>query len=866
MDNFVHLEVASAFSFLWGTFTPEALVARVRGLGQTAVALTDDNLFGAARFVRAARDAGIHPILGARLLLAGGTPVTLLVKSGQGFRNLCRLLSTNLSAGLRQRANLRLSDLAPHAEGLICLAGTLGEPLESWVRNENTGSAGQWLLELKNIFPGPLDLFVPIRNLERPGDLEIALQINKLSQGLEIPIVAVNSVSFLDTDDHILHQTLVDIQVRHHHRQISPLPNSACSLISGPEMARRLPMPEALTATKLIADQCRQYSYSLERRPAPRFYPAGLAEQNLTRCCCRELALRHKPIDPIYVSRLKQELSVIKQRGLCDFFWLVREVGEFARAKKIRHSVRGSAAGSLVVHLTLGGVDPIEHDLLFERFINDGRTDLPDADLDFDSQRRDEVIHYLLDRFPGRTALVSTIHTFKIRNAVRLCARALEYDLYDIERLTQCLPWSLNGLSLSTGLGCLPELAQSPLRNETRLVELADRLYKLPFQSSVHLGGVIITPGDIADQMPVGLSPKGFPVAQMDKDDLDGLGILKLDILGLRMHTAIGKSLEQLAAENIALDMDRLPLDDPDTYRLLSDTRTVGVFQVESPGQRQLLGRLQPKTFSDLIAEISLFRPGPVEGNMVDPFVRRRDNLEPVTYLHPDLEPILNETYGVVLFQEQVLRIVCRFAGLSHAQADAFRRAMTKSRPKGWEQDLKETFVKASLANGRSRELAEAVFNQVLALAAYGFCKAHAASFAHITYQSAYLKAHYPRSFYLGLLNAGRVGSYPPSVLLNEARRIGIPILGPHVNQSGLAYVAEGRGIRVPLWVVRGVGPNLTKRIVDERKTHGAFIDDSDFYARISLPPRLLANLTLARALDGLTMETLPKHEKADCA
>ena len=855
MDNFVHLETTSAYSFLWGTFTPESLVARVRGLGQPAVALTDNNLFGAVRFVRAAQDAGILPILGARVQVAGGVSVVLLVKSDVGFRNLCRLLSLNLSHGLLQRANVQPSDLIQWSQGLICLTGILDLP-----------SARPWFLKLKHAFSEPLSLFVSLRTFGRPDDLDIAARLHELAKSLDLPVVAVNSVAFLHPEDHILHQTLVDIQVRHHHRQIAPLPNDACSLVTGPEMARRLPIPEALAAPAMIADLCRGFSYPLEKRPAPRFYPDDWAKQKLSRCCFRELAARGKSDSPEYVNRLEHEMSVIGQRNLDDFFWLVKEVAEFARAEKIRHSVRGSAAGSLVVHLTLGGVDPVEYDLLFERFLNDGRSDLPDVDLDFDSERRDEVIHYLLDRFPGRTALVATIHTLRLRSAVRLCARALGYDLWDIDRFSQCLPWTLGGLDLATALECLPELAGSPLRKEPRLVELVQRLYKLPYQSSVHLGGVIITPGNVADEAPVGFSPKGFPVAQMDKDDLDCLGLLKLDLLGLRMHTAIGRALKQLASENSTPDMDRLPLDDPDTYRLLSSTHTIGVFQVESPGQRQLLGRLQPRSFSDLIAEISLFRPGPVEGNMVDPFVRRRNREEPVSYLHPVLEPILAETYGVVLFQEQVLRIVCRFAGLSHARADSFRRAMTKDRQKGWEQALKDTFVAESMANGRSRDLAEAVFNQVLALAAYGFCKAHAASFAHITYQSAYLKAHHPRSFYLGLLNAGRVGSYPPSVLLNEARRIGIPVLGPHVNHGGLAYAAEGRGIRAPLWVVRGVGPNLAGRIVAERLNGGAYIDEGNFRARVPLPPRLLSVLSMAGALDGLTAEIQPGQGNAECA
>jgi DNA-directed DNA polymerase III PolC len=497
-------------------------------------------------------------------------------------------------------------------------------------------------------------------------------------------------------------------------------------------------------------------------------------------------------------------------------------------------------------------VDPVAHNLLFERFINEARSDMPDIDLDFDSERRDEVIQHLLALFPRQTAMVSTVLSFRTRSAIRLAARALGYPLEEISRLSTCLPWSLRGRDLNEALENLPELRDAPIQRETQLIHIAAKLTGLPYQSSVHLGGVIIAPEDIQAWTPKGTSPKGLPVGQLDKDDVEALGLLKLDLLGLRMHTAIRKTLEILGNSGIRLDLDRMPLNDRKTYALFRSTESVGVFQIESPGQRNLLGHLQPRRFGDLIAEISLFRPGPVGGNMVGTYVKRRNGEEPVRIPHENLIPILAETYGVILFQEQVLRIVHTFAGLSYAEADAFRRAMTKDRKSHKMELLKKRFMEGARDNGYGKVLAERVFRKVAAFASFGFCKAHAASFAHITYQSGFLKAHYPQAFYLGLLNAGHVGSYPPFVFLNEARRRGIPVYPPHINASGLEYEPDGSGIRAPFVAMNGIGLETARRIVADRERRGPFRSREEFLSRIPLPEKVTKVLESAGALDGL--------------
>jgi len=872
MDSFVHLEVQSAYSFLWGTFTPEELVREAASLGQKAVALTDDGFHGAVRFYLAALKEGIQPILGARIAIWDGSPITLLATDFESYGNICRLVSIALEGGTLPHNLITRQDLSHWSKGVICLAGGRGSTIRSALEKGRMETARAGLLDLREILRDPEHLFVVLQNHASSEGAEHdcadkALQAmgkaTELAAELKLATVATNLVTFLRPEDVILHRTLTGIQQRYHHRKVQPLPNDRFFLASGEEMERRVPYPSALAETGHIAALCRAFSLPVGKLHPPSLLGPQEASRRLASLCLRETARHYRPVPGAYLRRLDREMSVVNQLELADFFLLVRKVVDFARTKGIRHSVRGSAAGSLIVCLVLGGVDPVAHNLLFERFINEGRGDMPDIDLDFDSERRDEVIRYLLDLFPRRMAMVCTIHTFKVRSAVRLTARSLGYPLEEIDRLATCLPWSLRGRDLHEALEKLPELRDSPLHHEELLVSLAAKTTGLPFQSSMHLGGVIIAPEDIKAWTPVGTSPKDVPVGQLDKDDVDVLGLLKLDVLGLRTHTAIRKALEILRERGTAPDLDRMPLNDRKTYALLRSTESVGVFQLESPGQRNLLGHLQPRRFSDLIAEISLFRPGPVEGNMVQTYLKRRSGEEPVRFPHPDLAPVLAETYGVVLFQEQVLRIAHVFAGLSYGEADAFRRAMTKDRKSHKMERLKRQFIEGAMAKGHSKRLVEAVFEKAAAFASYGFCKAHAASFAHITYQSAFLKAHYPQAFYLGLLNAGHVGSYPPSVVLNEARRRGIPVYPPHVNAGGTEYEADGSGIRAPLVVINGVGPAMARRIVVDRERRGSFRNLADVVERISPPERILKALSLAGALEGLDEEWTLTREVA---
>lgn len=824
---------------------------RALEMGFTAVALTDKNgLYGAIRFYRAATKAGIKPVIGTELTLYDRSSLIFLATSLTGYQSLCRLLTAAHLGNPRGNPSASQTMLQKYKEGVLCLTGGRDGKLYRLVGASDLDQAFEWLNTLKSIYEP--HLYVEIQNHGLENDLKNMEIMAALAESAGIPLVATNDVTFLAKEDYIIHQHLVGIQRSVHHRDTTPLPNDSFYLKTREQMEAVIPYREAIDNTNRIVGICR-LTLPIGRIHPPVFpVPSGESvDQGLSKTCYKTLARKYRPTSLKTLHRLEHELDLITRKGLSGYFLLVKDIRDFARTSNIRCSVRGSAAGSLVTYLLLGGVDPIEHDLLFERFLNEGRADLPDIDLDLDSLRRDEVIGYVMDKYRGQTAMVATIPTFRARGAIRKLGRALGYPYSHIDRLTAYLPYFLSSEGILEAAETLPELKDTPLKEERELLEAAARVSGLPFQLSVHLGGVIIAPGDISSWVPVEMSNKGFPVAQYDKDDVEALGLVKLDLLGLRMHTAIRLALDALKEKGITLDLDGIPLDDEKTYRLLRTTHTAGVFQVESPGQRQLLGRLQPKKFSDIIAEISLFRPGPMEGDMVNPYVLRRSGKEVASCLHPDLIPILGETCGILLFQEQVLRIAHKMAGLSYADADNLRRAMTKDRSPEEMAKIKEAFIRGCLSMGHTRELSEKLFSMVASFAAYGFCKAHAASFAHITYQSAYLKAHYPLEFYLGLLNAGYVGSYPQSVFVNEARRSGIRILAPHVNFSGEVYTMENGAIRIGLSLIKGVGPRFAQRILCDRAI-GIFSSIEDFRRRVGLPEKVMENLFLVGAFTGL--------------
>jgi error-prone DNA polymerase len=613
------------------------------------------------------------------------------------------------------------------------------------------------------------------------------------------------------------------------------------------------------------------YSQMAEKRPD--WWPAvdervegGLAERLLEWLCWEGVRRRYEQETtcPVRSSgpagkveqRLQHELTIIRDLGLCEYFLVVWDIVEEARARGIRCSGRGSAADSLVSYLLgITQVDPLASRLLFERFLNPERRGMPDIDLDFDSRRRDEMIEYVAERYGlEHTGMVATVNTYNARSAIREVGKAISMPERLIDRISKSIPYIAAG-RIRDAIASLPELRGSEFDSAAlkELLDTCEFIDGFPRHLSVHLGGLVISRDPITDFTPLEVSTKGVVVCQFDKDDIEDLGLVKMDMLGLRNLSAIEESLHIIReTRGRSLDLESIPLDDGKTFELLRSARTVGVFQLESPGMRGLLSRLQPTHFDDILANISLFRPGPMQADMIGPYLARRHGEEPTTFLHPAVEPALAETYGVILYQEQVLEVASALAGFTLGQSDSLRRAMTHDRSSEEMESIRSAFLEGCRRRGIGDGTAGEAFRRLSAFAAYGFCKAHAASFAIIAYQTAYLKAHYPAEFLAAIMSNQPMGFYPPEVILNEAKHLGIEVRSVDTNRSRDRYWVEDGAIRVGLAQVLGLSAAGLEAILDARNRGGAFQSLRDFCARAGLARPMVENLIRAGALDSL--------------
>ncbi|MFM8349560.1 MAG: DNA polymerase III subunit alpha, partial [Actinomycetales bacterium] len=550
--------------------------------------------------------------------------------------------------------------------------------------------------------------------------------------------------------------------------------------------------------------------------------------------------------------RLRQELAVIAELGFAGYFLAVAEVVQMTKESGIRVAARGSGAGCLVNHLLeISEVDPIRHDLLMERFLSPLRRVLPDIDIDVESARRLEVYDAILDRFgPQRVACVSMMESYRVRHAIRDTGAAFGLPPGEIDAMAKAFP-HIRARDVRSALRELPELRDSGLGRMAAsgemdgFLRIVEALDGLPRHVALHPCGVLLSDAALLDRTPVEMSAAGYPMSQFDKDDVETLGLLKLDVLGVRMQSAIAHALNEIErTDGVRIELDHRDLDDPATFELIGSTRTLGCFQIESPGQRELIGKFGPQTFGDLIIDISLFRPGPVKSDMVTPFLRARQGWAPARYPHPDLQPILAETYGVVVFHEQVIRIVATMTGCDLAQADEIRRSMNTP---GGVDDVRAWFTPTALRRGYPLPVVEEVWEVLRAFASFGFCKAHAAAFAMPTYQSAWLKAHHPIAFYAGILTHDP-GMYPQRLILDDARNHGVQILGVDVNTSDDTYRVEGGALRLPLSEVRGITDAEVSSLIDHRPYTGL----ADCWRRADISRPTAEHLILAGGFDSV--------------
>ena len=859
---FVHLHVHSPFSFLDGASSIEALVERAASLGQPALALTDhNNLSGAVRFVRAAQAAGIKPILGAEVTTVGGYHLVLLARDEGGYRNLCRLLSRAHLERKGQEPEVTMENLAAYHHGLVALSGCRRGEIPALILAGRLAEAKVAAQRLKALF-GP-DFYLELVPSLLPGDNYLHRTLVDLGAALHIKSVATGNVHYACKQEFPLHdlftciRTHTNVYAVHGERPL----NAENYLKSAAEMAGLLAAyPEAVAASGRLAET---FSQSL---PAGKMmfpcFPAPLGEtavSMLYRLTFQGARERYGRLTNELRCRLEQELAVISELGFADYFLVLWDVVREAKARGIRCAGRGSAADSVVAYcLGITEVDAFHRRLLFERFLSRERAEQPDIDLDVDARRRDELASYLRERYgKDKVAAVATYNTFQARSAVRDLGKALGLDTDEIDRLAKCLPYFVPADGIKAAREKVPELKNSniPWERYEKLLGFCVSAAGFPRHLGTHLGGLVVARETLSSLVPLQYSAKGAVVTQFDKDDIEELGLVKLDLLSLRTLSAVEEALVLTSKAGKKIHYDNLPLNDAGTFNLLRSGNTIGVFQLESPAQRALQQRLGAQNMEDIIASLALIRPGPIKGNMVDPFVARRRGQEPVTYPYPDLKPALNKTYGVVLFQEQVIEIARIVAGFSAGEADRLRRVMTHARSQKEMNLIGAEFISRATKRGVTQELAENIFATIAGYASYGFCEAHAAAFATTAYKTAYLLAHCPAEYLAALLSCQPLGYYPPWVLIGEARRRGIRVLPPNINVSAAGYTVENGAIRIGLKQIKGMEEKTLQELLTARKKQ-PFASWTDLKERVNLP----ANLREALVLTGAAQTFSPNR------
>jgi len=838
----VELHTHSYFSLLDGVSSPEALIHRAAALGMQALALTDhDALYGVVPFVQAAEACGIRPILGAEVTLEDGHHLTLLVENQAGWRNLCWLISQGQANAPKGQAALPWSALDGHTSGLIALSGCRRGPVAAALMRWDRTAAFRAAKRLRDLF-GMENCYIELQHHLRPDDEPLISSLVSLAQHLRLRYVATNNVHYATRDGKSLQDVLVAIKRR------IPVTKASTALQPNNEYYLKprwqfLPLfgkyPDALSNTQQIAERCEfKLTYGVQDLPVfPT--PVGLnAIGYLAKLCHEGLRWRYREVPERTCVQLQYELAVIERANLANYFLVVWDIVRFARQHHIRCQGRGSAANSLVAYaLGISPIDPLVHNLVFERFLSDERPALPDIDIDFAADRREEVIRYVYDRYGSDyAAMACTIVTFRARSALRDIATALG------------LPPDL--LAQAEHIVDANEAAAGGTLH--LVAELCRQIDGLPRHLGQHNGGMVVMGAPLAERLPVEpAAMAGRVVCQWDKDALEEAGLIKIDILGLRMLSAIAET-EALITTTTGrrIDLDRLTFDDKAVYERIAKADTVGMFQVESRAQAQILPLLRPTCLNDLIIAISLIRPGPLQGDMVHPYLRRRRRLEPVSYKHPLLKGALEETLGVILFQEQILKVAKDFAGFTPGQGEQLRRALGCKRAGEAIEQLRAAFLAGAAARGVPKTVAVAVFEQLRAFGGYSFPKSHAAAFAVLVYQSAWLKYYYPAAFLCGLLNSQPMGFWPPAVLVNDAKRHVVDVLSVDIDHSAVRCCIKDGCVRLGWNYIKGLGSMGAQRIVDERQVR-PFASLADFCARTQLPRRIVERLIRAGVFDA---------------
>jgi len=893
---FVHLHLHSQYSLLDGAIKIDPLFERAKQLGMPAVGLTDHgNLFGAVEFHEAARKHGIQPILGCEVYIASGSRfdkearerdesgfdaihhLLLLAMDETGYRNLMLLVSRGYLEGFYYKPRIDMDLLRQHHAGLIATSGCLSSITSRAISAGNVDHAWRTAEAFAALFDGRFYLELQRHGI---GDQDrVNSELVKMSLDLRLPLLATNDAHYLAAEDHRHHDALLCIGTGKNLDDPNRFrfDGHGFYLKSGDEMAEVFhDHPSALASTLEIAERCSlDLGLDSGRYHLPEFQlPAGatsegvLAEQAWAGLRER---LRLDPDEPIpprlaaYAKRMEHELGVIDSMGFAGYFLIVADFIAYAR----RHSIpvgpgRGSSAGSLVAYgLGITGVDPIEYDIIFERFLNPEKVSMPDIDVDFCMKGRDEVIRYVASKYDGegidgkRVAQIITFGKLQARAAIRDVGRVMGLPYGDVDRIAKLVPETL-GITLDEALEQSPELRArvEAERQIAQLVETARKIEGLTRHASTHAAGVVIGTRPLIEMVPLYRDPRSHDVmTQFDMRCVEKVGLIKFDFLGLRTLTTLAAAEARIRAGGLPeFSLERIPLDDERSYELLRSGNTEGVFQVESDGMTDLVVKLRPRTFKELIPIVALYRPGPLGSGMVEDYIHRKHGLTKVEYLLPELEELTAETLGVIVYQDQVLQIANRLAGYSLGEADLLRRAMGKKKPEEMERQ-RERFARGCAERGVDARKAEQVFALMAEFAGYGFAKSHATAYALITYQTAYLKANHPREYLAALMSTESGNHDKLARYIAHAQQQGIRILGPDLNESLRDFGVGAEGIRFGLAGVKNVGEGAIEAILEARAAGGPFRGLYDFARRIDgrrVNRRVVESLVKCGAFDSL--------------
>ncbi|OLC66934.1 MAG: hypothetical protein AUH69_05800 [Actinobacteria bacterium 13_1_40CM_4_65_12] len=890
MTPYVELHCHSNFSFLDGGSHPAELAMRAAELEMPALAITDrGGVYGAVKFLQACRKVGVKPLIGAALEV-DGAELLLIARNLRGYSNLCRLISIAHLDQPKGEARAPLATVAQHQGDLFYLSATDDE---------------KCLRGLQEAL-GKESVFSELHHHLRPEDSWLLEGRAAIAKRCGAPAVATNEVHYHVRERRRLHDVLVAIRHRATLEQARAhlFPNTEHCLKGGDEMRPLFKgHAEALAMPWEIAKECDlDLDFRKVRFPG---YPVPEGETPfsfLYKLCFEGVRERYRPITLAVTQRLQRELEVIEKTGLAEFFLINWDLMRFAREQGVPGQGRGSAADSIVAYvLGITRVDPIEHNLLFERFLHEEMTSTPDIDIDFSTEHREQVIQYIYDKYGWeRTGMVCNVVTFQPRMAIRQIGKALGFSAELLGRLANGVDrWFSEDVEDSmTGVVPPPDMRPQSWQH---FLELCREVQDFPRHLSIHNGGMLVTGQPLVDIVPVEpATMEGRRVVQFNKDDVEDLGLIKMDMLGLRTLSVVAEALDLIRDKTgVRPDLDQLPLNDPMVFEMCSDADTIGVFQIESRAQMQTLPRTRPKSFNDLVVEVAIIRPGPIQGNAVHPYIRRKQGREQVTYAHPLLEPILEDTLGVILYQEQIIEIAMRVAGMTPSGADGFRRAMTRHLNHVEMSSLEGDFIEGCLANEVPREVADMLFAAVQGFAVYGFCRSHAAAFARTAYETAWLKLNHAVEFGCGLLNNQPMGFYHPSVLVEDLKRHGVTVLPVDVNRSEIRCVPEPLGgagkngdspagpsllsgslpqpadlrpryansetlttlpvkthaMRIGFNYVRDLGEDGRKAIVAERISGGTYTSFDNFLDRLRggpIGPHAVRNLVMVGAFDGL--------------